>query len=249
MKITYITGASSNHYNTLIQFIGTFEKYNSDNNINLIIYDLGLTDNEVSKMKEKYVNSRYIYKKFNYSKYPPFVNININFGEYAWKPIIIYNTCEEFGGIVIWMDSGTYLTNNLNKIHQILENNYIYSPNCNTKVLKFMHKKTLEYMNWDKININNIKKKYLKSRLAGFVGFNYNVKWIKDFVKEWYNYSLVKECIAPIGSNRSNHRQDLSVFNILYYKFWSIYKFKIIDNKINFMIHKDIDKSNRKWYN
>ena len=25
--------------------------------------------------------------------------------------------------------------------------------------------------------------------------------------------------------------------------------FKIIDNIINFMIHKDIDKSNRKWYN
>ena len=47
-----------------------------------------------------------------------------------------------------------------------------------------------------------------------------------NFVKEWKDLALIKECIFPDGSNRNNHRQDQAVLCILYYKYFQKYKFK-----------------------
>ena len=87
--LTVITGASSNHYKTLIQFIESFKKYN--NNHRLIIYNLGLKEDEYNNLKNIYED--YIFEIFDYSKYPSYVNIKLNSGEYAWKPIIIHDVC------------------------------------------------------------------------------------------------------------------------------------------------------------
>src|SRR5271156_3540660 len=103
-----VTGASQNHYNTLMQFIDCFFKFypesessssSTSSSIKLIVYNLGINDQDWDNLKQKY-ESKYSkgcieYKIFNFSIYPDYVNINVNAGEYAWKPIIIYDTSIE----------------------------------------------------------------------------------------------------------------------------------------------------------
>jgi hypothetical protein len=59
-------------------------------------------------------------------------------------------------------------------------------------------------------------------------------------VREWCECTLRRECIAPEGSDRSNHRQDQAVFTILYYKYQEKYNFIDIDYYIDLKIHNKL---------
>ncbi|CAG8536120.1 6897_t:CDS:10 [Racocetra fulgida] len=120
----------------------------------IIVYDLGLLNfqrNSLSYLYQKHYFTHY--RLFNFSKYPSFWNISIAQGEYAWKPAIIAEVSREFPGIVVWLDSGTFVSTNF---------------------------------------LKNVKK-----------------------LEEWEKCARVKECIAPNGSNRSNHRQDQSILTYM----------------------------------
>lgn len=223
-----ITGCSSNHYKSLVQFIKSFKKY--ENKIKLIIYDLGLNQSELFYLRNSF---NYEIKHFNYAKYPSFVNIKINAGEYAWKPILINEVLARYGNsIIIWMDSGNLIQKNLNELVKTVKNNKIYTPTSSGTVKDWTHPKTLEYMKYND-------SLYLQNRNGACIGFNCMTDWVKKFIKEWKAYSLVKNCIAPDGSSRNNHRQDQSLLTILYYRYNKKHNFKIINNFIDFTIHND----------
>jgi hypothetical protein len=267
-----VTGASQNHYYTLLQFIYSFFTHSRED-IFLIVYNLGINEDNWNELINFFNltqnnSSRIIFKIFDYSKYPSFVNININYGEYAWKPIIIHETFLQYELIdpfICWMDSGTIIGNyihhsidlsfpfsSLNKnitiknshntidwdkfIH-FLQNNGIYSGVSSGNISRWTHPSTLSFMNCPVV--------YLKkqNRNASFIAFNTNIVWVKSFISEFFNLSINKKCIAPEGSSRQNHRQDQSVFTILYYKYQNRYFFDdntFFYNNI-YTIHNDID--------
>ena len=176
-------------------------------------------------------------EKFDFDKYPEHVSMKKYNGfncSYAWKPIIIYQVCEKYGGLVHWMDTRNLYSDFKNLI-KILRNNYIYSPISNGDIEKWSYPTTINYMNGFK---------YLKKRMrgAGIFGVNYDIDWVKHFIKEWKDLALIKECICPTGSNRDNHRQDQSVLTILYYKYQEIYKFRIIDRYLDLSPHNKLLK-------
>ena len=45
-------------------------------------------------------------REFDFDRRPAFMDLNVNKGEYAWKPQIIEEVVRDFGGLVLWMDSG-----------------------------------------------------------------------------------------------------------------------------------------------
>lgn len=230
-KIILITGCSSNHYKSLLQFINSFKKY--ENEIKLIIYDLGLSQSELLFLRNSF---NYEVNCFNYSKYPPFVNIKINAGEYAWKPILINEVFEKNrNSIIIWMDSGNLFQSDLNDLVCTIKNNKIYSPSSSGTIKDWTHPKTLKFMKFD----DNFS---LRNRNGACVGFDCTTDWVEELIKEWTGCSLIKECIAPDGSSRKNHRQDQSLLTILYYKYHKEHKFEIINEYIGFTIHNDIEK-------
>lgn len=272
-----VTGASDNHFNSLLQFIHSFIIH-SEKDITLIVYNLGIDENRWNELitffslNYKNINPslKIIYKVFDYSKYPSFVNININAGEYAWKPIIIYNTFMEYQNIdtfICWMDSGNIIGNEHhsfydlpfhNKIIRIqesraiakwdnliqhLNNNGIYSGFSTGHMSQYTHPSTLSFMNCSDIILNKT------NRNGACIAFNFNIDWVKSFIHEYYNLCINKNCIAPEGSSRANHRQDQSVFTILFYKYQEIHLFNDnidSDTELNiynklYTIHKDID--------
>tara|TARA_B100000768_G_C11283367_1_gene380145 strand:+ start:4215 stop:4940 length:726 start_codon:yes stop_codon:yes gene_type:complete len=234
-----VTGASDNHYFTLIQFINSFIKNNI--NGNLIIYDLGIHEKRWTELQEKYTSYNFSFKVFEYTKYPDWFDINVNRGEYAWKPAIIYETYKEFDNeIIIWMDSGNLFLNNLNDLVSFIERNYIHSGITSGNIQNWTHPNTINLLGCNDI--------YKPNRNGACIGFNTRVTWVKEFIETYHQYCSNKDAIAPLGSSRENHRQDQAVFTILFYKFLDKYKFTNYTNKtwnvfIGYSIHNDIGGS------
>jgi hypothetical protein len=58
-------------------------------------------------------------------------------------------------------------------------------------------------------------------------------------LEEWAAACENKEVIAPVGSSRANHRQDQSVFSILYYKY--VGSDAVSNVFLGYTIHNDSD--------
>jgi hypothetical protein len=242
-----VTGASDNHYKSLINMILSFMKYHkNDPDFVIVVYNLGIEKSlwgRLLNIFNRYTN--FVSVVFDYSLYPDYVNININAGEYAWKPIVIYDVFNKYKDVTLWMDAGNILINRLDRINNLIVRNNLYSGysgNSDSTIFKWTHPKTIEYMG----NIyegNDITK--CQCRNGACVGFNYNTEYVRSFVEEYRNYALIKECIAPEGSSRENHRQDQSIFSIMFYKYYIKYQFDFSTNSDDYYkdykIQNDVD--------
>jgi hypothetical protein len=229
--ITIITGASQNHFKSLKQFLNTLQ--NVKISFQCYVYNLGLEELSFDELKLLYPT--FNYKVFDYSKYPDYFNININAGEYAWKPAIIKEVSSEVEGVILWCDSGNVIIDSLEYLYNIIENQGIYSATSAGDILKWTHPLTLKYFNID----NSSKFLTMQNRNGACLGFDTRKKEVREFIDIFLNCASDKNCIAPNGSSRENHRQDQAVFTILYYRF---FKERITENNyISYIIHKDID--------
>jgi hypothetical protein len=239
-----VTGASDNHYKSLINMILSFMKYHkNDPNYVIVVYNLGIEES----LWERLINlfgrySNFVVEVFDYGLYPDYVNININAGEYAWKPIVIYDVFNKYKDVTLWMDAGNIIINKLDKINELIKKDNIYSGYSAGNIKQWTHEKTIEYMGGF---YNGYDLTISSCRNGACIGFNYNTDYVKTFVEEYRNYALIKECIAPEGSSRENHRQDQSVFSIMFYKYYIQYQFdfsmKCDDYFTDYKIHNDVD--------
>lgn len=242
-----VTGASDNHYKSLINMILSFMKFHkNDPDYAIIVYNLGIEESKWTKLLNIFNRySNFVSEVFDYSLYPEYVNININAGEYAWKPIIIYDVFNKYKDVTVWMDAGNVIINRLDNITRLIKRDNIYSGYSGSKgdtINRWTHPKTIEYMGGfaDGYDITQC-----QSRNGACVGFNYNTNYVKKFVEEYRKYALIKECIAPEGSSRENHRQDQSIFSIMFYKYYLTHQFNFStdsnDYYVDYKIQNDVD--------
>lgn len=43
------------------------------------------------------------------------MDVSVNRGEYAWKPLIVEEVMRDYGGLVFWMDSGDIIEKNFDE--------------------------------------------------------------------------------------------------------------------------------------
>lgn len=211
-KEIIVTAASSSHELSLIQFL--YNCFKSDKNIIIVVWDLGFS--RMFKKKFSYIlkkSNNIIYRKFNYSLYPTYFNINKRKGEYAWKPIIINITYYMMQRTILWLDSGCVITNKLNKVFHDIRKYHCWSIYSCGNISRWTHIGMIKYYN---ITTNITTRRTCNGAL---VGFKWNSNISKTILNEWVDCALTKECIAPNGSNRINHRQDQSALSILLYKY------------------------------
>ncbi len=229
VKLTIVTGCDSSHFKSQIQFLNSL--YQHEPSIKTIYYDLGITDVQRNTIVNNF--PFVVVKKFDFIEYPDYFNIKKNAGEYAWKPIIIWNELINSSNLILWFDAGTLIIDNLNYIRRILKIRGFYSPFSAGVIKDWTHEGMIRYLNIedDKFNKRNLS--------GGVVGYNANNSKAKLLAERCYNYAKVKECIAPSGSNRSNHRQDQALLTVLAYKFNMV---KGMPKKYyGFDVHRDID--------
>lgn len=229
-----VTGASENHRLSLINLIHSFFIHcNSSAELDtIIVYNLGITTEKWTELQTQFANyANIIYKTFDYSKYPEWFDINVAAGQYAWKPAIIYETMiihEKANDIIMWMDAGNLITDGLEILRNFTKANGIYSGISSGSINDWTHPKTIDYFKCKKTDLQN--------RNGACLAFDTNKDFVKEFIKKYYEFCKIKECICPEGSSRENHRQDQSVFTILFYYYKQIYKFNELNDTDIFML-------------
>lgn len=227
MSRTIVSAASSNHFRSLLNFICSVRNYEPE--VDLIVYDLGLTKSETEHLQNIGVTPI----KFDYSKYPSYFDVHVAAGEYAWKPTIIKETCDRQGGKVVWCDAGNLLTGPL-KVWNVIDTTGIQSNVSSNTVAFWTHPLTLKFMNVCEEH------KKLPNRNAACLAFNCEIEWVREFVSEFARHALTRDCICPEGSSRLNHRQDQAVFTCMYYKYRDTYNFDTVCCG-DIMTHCDVD--------
>lgn len=227
MQRTIVTGASSNHAKPLLNLLASIRANCPD--VNVIVYDLGLTQAQARATVERCTHVR----KFDFARYPPHVNIAVNRGEYAWKPILIHEAMTELKGLILWMDAGNLVLHDLNAIWRLLEREAVVTPTSSGTVRKWTHPGTVRYLGVPEEEMER------PNRNGALVGFNGLSKCGRDLCAEWKECALQPACIAPPGSSRQNHRQDQAVLSVLYYRYQRMYRFRIVDRIREIAIHCD----------
>jgi len=224
---TIVTGSSSNHFPCLQNLLYTVRALASD--AHTVVFDLGLTDRERNALTA----DRWEVRRFEFAKYPPHVNIAINRGEYAWKPIIIHTMLEEFGGLVLWLDAGDLVLADLNPIWDAIAKNGLLSVLSGATIRDWTHPGTLAYLQVPEEDLGQ------PNRAGGLIGISGDHEWARRLCAQWRACALCKECIAPKGSSRKNHRQDQAVLSVLYYQYHRAVGFPAIDRVRQIAIHND----------
>lgn len=212
-----VTAISSNHFHELLKHLEKFHRFVP--NKRLIVYDLGLTQDEVYTLRRiDYVE----YRNFDFSIYPEHVR---NLRSYAWKPLIIQRVLAEQGG-ALWLDSSVKFRKPYTKVLEQMVNNtsgfLYYLHAVGDTILSSTHPKMFEYFPMKNLN----EKKLLLPQAGGILVFN--TPEIRKFIFKWAILcSLVQDCIIPKASTKycdpkypekytgGCHRHDQSMFAIL----------------------------------
>jgi hypothetical protein len=184
---------------------------NHEPNTRVIVYDLGMTDDERSNIEKRF---NYEIRRFEFAKYPAFFNIRVAAGQYAWKPVLVREVALESPEIVCWMDAGNIIRERLLKLRRETRRVGFYSPFAPGTISDWTHPAMLTYF-----GLPTSWKADARNLCGGVVAFDMQSPIGAKLVNTWAECALIKECIAPEGSSRANHRQDQALLTVLAYMF------------------------------
>ncbi|KAI7857079.1 hypothetical protein BDC45DRAFT_501631 [Circinella umbellata] len=217
-SFTVVTAASSNHFCALESMLYTFrelQKYVAPQDFpRLVVYNLGIDAHQRTIMdnlyKEAYFDDMV---DFDYDAYPPFWNVQINRGQYAWKPGIVKEVQKKYGGVIVWLDTGDVPNALFMKmIPQYIRRHGFWSPRSTGLIgSKFNH---IGMFNYFKLRRKDFE--MFENCNGAAVGFDAsNQKIVDELITPWYDCAIEQNCIAPPSSSRENHRQDQSAITLL----------------------------------
>lgn len=230
MTLTIVTGASANHGNSLVQFLGSVRRWESSAAVR--VYDLGLRD----KHRDAVAALGFDLIRFPFSDYPEHLNIEVNAGEYAWKPVIMQTEVQRANGPVLWMDAGNLIHWPLWGVRRAIRKEGLYSTRSSGTVAKWTHPKMFEALGMQVGTFGD------RSPLSGAViGVDPANQKAREVIKAWRDGALDKHVIAPEGSSRENHRQDQALITLLAYR--SGIKTRPSHRARSFSIHRDVPEA------
>jgi hypothetical protein len=205
-RLTIVTGADATHGASLLQLARSVVGH--ERSARFIIYDLGLTEAQRSRIKSAAPRAKW--RSMDFSKYRPYFDITVNAGQYAWKPVIVREELGKCRGLLCWMDAGNLVVETLLALRFETWRKGFYSPPSAGSVQKWTHPAMFDYFglphDWNAS---------LSPLNAACVAFNSRNAKAFELCNEWARLASVGECIAPKGSNRSNHRQDQALLTVL----------------------------------
>jgi len=199
---TIVTAASSNHFKTLWELVKSVKYW--EPRVRLVVYTFDTSPEQNQKLAAYWSNI--VIRKFDYSKYPAWYNITEQRGQYAWKIAIIDETIKAFGGLILWLDAGDRVKYGLyDNIWRQITDYGIWSSWTSGSIREWIHSGTVQSLGLDSKHLD---RHMCNGAIIGINTLDWRVN--RDIVKPMVACSLDKDCIAPTGSDRYNHRQDQS---------------------------------------
>ncbi len=233
IQMYIVTGASDNHFQSLLQFLHSLPPSQLPNTF---VWDLGLSQRNRDILQSIALRPLRL-RAFPYEEYPAYFNIQVAAGEYAWKPVAIWRTALEVqSGILLWCDAGNRCMS-LDPLETVIRAQGVYTPISAGTVQKWTHPGCLAFF--------QIKERdplmELSPRNGAIVGFDLAQARAWALLEEWASLAQRQDCIAPPGSSRENHRQDQAVLTILYYRYTGG---DMLETRSLMQTHQDCDAKN-----
>lgn len=213
-----VTAASSNHAGALCQMLTSLRRLGA----RVECYDLGLTDAERRRLPTW---SGLTLRRFEYEAYPRFLDVRVNAGEYAWKPVIVAEVaerarCEAPAYDVLWADAGCYFHDIRTIRERIAESGGLWVRRSPGTMRQWTHPGMFAWLKADIAEYGD--RPNADATLVGFgVGSgpaSQRETVYRMIVAPWKACALAKACIAPDGSSRRNHRQDQAALSYLVHR-------------------------------
>ena len=231
--LNIVTGADATHAKSLVNLLNSIKKF--EPSAGVTIWDLGLSNEQVISISQ--LSQSFQIRKFDFDSHPKFMDIKVAAGHYAWKPLIIEETMQSKMGILMWLDAGNILTGRLRLLKRVTISKGLFSPYSSGTIAQWTHPETLLYMN---LSSQHLSSNNCNGALVSVLLSNDDAVSI---VRKWKELSLERDCIAPIGSNRSNHRQDQAVLTVLCELggFNEKARYRDLNRRYNVLTHQDVD--------
>jgi hypothetical protein len=217
-KLIVVTAASSNHAGALRQMLESLRRLGA----RVECYDIGLTAGEARALPRW---DGFFYHRFDGAAYPAYMNAARNAGEYAWKPVIVAEVVERVRSSddpsdVLWADAGCYFHALQPMTDRLKETRGLWVRPSAGVMREWTHPRMFEYLGVDPDEYGE--KRNADATLVGFaVGSaapSDREALYRNVILPWKACALVKDCIAPSGSSRKNHRQDQAVLSYLVHR-------------------------------
>jgi len=185
-------------------------------------YDLGLTATEVRALPRW---AGFLYHKFDYAAYPPHLDLQVNAGEYAWKPVIVADVVDRLQAAgepddVLWSDAGSYFHAIEPMATRVRESGGLWVRRSSGTMRQWTHPGTFARLAARPDDYAD--RRNADATLVGFATGSATApareKLYRTVIAPWKACALDRECIAPAGSSRKNHRQDQAVLSFLVHR-------------------------------
>jgi len=206
VSLLIVTGADSSHFKPLLRLLTSITVF--EPRAIVLVYDLGLTGDEAGELKAYF--GEYEVRRFDYARYPEHFDIRVAAGQYAWKPAIIHEAAREHEGYLVWLDAGDLLVGPLRSTRALLSDFGLYSPSSGGDIRRWTHPATLE-----RFAVGDEMQR-VQNRNGALVGLDTRNPHAMEIIRQWCECAMNRDCIAPAGSDRSNHRQDQAILSILF---------------------------------
>jgi hypothetical protein len=213
-----VTAASSNHFGPLRYLLESLRRVKA----RVECYDLGLRAAERRALPNW---DGVFYHRFDYGAYPPHLDVDVNAGEYAWKPAIVGEVIDRLRRAgeavdVVWADAGTYVHALEPLAARIQASAGLWLRRSSGTMRQWTHPGTFDHLGEDASRYAD--RPNADATLVGFATGHRSPEVretiYRDIVAPWRACALDKACIAPDGSSRRNHRQDQAVLSLLMHR-------------------------------
>ena len=197
-KIAVVKAISSNHFDEAQDGIASIQQFYPA--VNIIVYNLGLTKEQVKNLTTSC--NVHVYD-FPYKRYPPHVRSLRN---YAWKPLLLGELSQDYE-VIFYGDASVRLLKPAIEVmvRQMLNFSFVPGMLSRLPIVSLTHDGMLRYLNITLSRKELNKFGHLQSGLWAV--------WAKEEIKEklikpWTDCALHLECIAP---NRRRSRCDFEL--------------------------------------
>ncbi|OBZ90529.1 hypothetical protein A0J61_01432 [Choanephora cucurbitarum] len=219
---TIVTGSSANHLCSLENFLYSLHELRLDIEPDqfprVVVYNIGMNRTQLPVLDQLQKNGLIDQVvAFDHERYPRFWDVAIEAGQYGWKTGIVNDARVRYGGVLVWLDAGNQVTKdfilNIKQLIRSEEYHGFWSPKSDHGMGRWTHPGMFKFFGADE------KVYRYKSNCNGAaIGFDTdNSTIVNTIIAPWFECALQKNCIAPPGSSRLNHRQDQAVLTYLAY--------------------------------
>lgn len=213
-----VTAASSNHFGALRYMLDSLRALKA----RVECYDLGLAPREVRALPRW---AGLFYHKFDFAAYPPHLNVEVAAGEYAWKPVIVADVADAERRSpsprhVLWADAGSYFEALEPIADAIDRSGGIWLRRSSGTVADWTHPGMFAFLGEDGSRFADRPNAdaTLVGLATGHASAGVRDAAYRDIIAPWAACANARDCIAPAGSSRRNHRQDQAVLTYLVHK-------------------------------